>query len=71
MPQPFLLASADSPLLGGLESLRNATPARREQLKRLGISTIADLLLHLPRSYEDLTAVRFVIPVAYRKKKKE
>jgi ATP-dependent DNA helicase RecG len=34
------------------------TPARAEKLRRLGIETVADLLWHLPRSYEDLTDVR-------------
>jgi ATP-dependent DNA helicase RecG len=60
MPQPFLLASPDSPLLGNVQTLRGASPARRDQLKRLGITTIIDLLLHLPRAYEDLSAVRTI-----------
>jgi len=60
MPQPFLLVPADSPLLGDLQTLRGASPARREQLQRLGITTIVDLLLHLPRAYEDLSTVRTI-----------
>jgi ATP-dependent DNA helicase RecG len=60
MPHAFLLSPPDSPLLGDLHALKGATPARREQLDRLGIATIADLLLHLPRAYEDLSAVRTI-----------
>ncbi|HYV36996.1 MAG TPA: ATP-dependent DNA helicase RecG [Gemmataceae bacterium] len=60
MPQPFLLAAADSPLLGNLQVLKAGTPTRREQLQRLGITTVADLLLHLPRTYEDLSAIRTI-----------
>ena len=60
MPHPFLLTPADSPLLGDLQTIRGLSPARREQLQRLGIATIADLLLHLPRGYEDLRAVRTI-----------
>jgi ATP-dependent DNA helicase RecG len=54
---PHLLLPDDSPLLQGVHSLKGVFPARREQLQRLGILTIADLLLHLPRTYEDLSAV--------------
>jgi ATP-dependent DNA helicase RecG len=60
MPHPLLLLPADSPLLQGVHTLKGVGPARREQLQRLGILTIADLLLHLPRSYEDLSAVRAI-----------
>jgi ATP-dependent DNA helicase RecG len=60
MPQPYLLVPPESPLLGDLQVLRSATPARRDQLQRLGITTIADLLLHLPRGYEDLSTVRTI-----------
>jgi ATP-dependent DNA helicase RecG len=38
--------------------LKGVGPARAELLRRLGIETIADLLFHFPRSYEDLTDVR-------------
>jgi ATP-dependent DNA helicase RecG len=58
MPHPFLLLPSDSPLLEGVHTLKGVGPARREQLQRLGILSIADLLLHLPRSYEDLSTVR-------------
>jgi ATP-dependent DNA helicase RecG len=53
----YLLLPADSPLLQGVHTLKGVGPARREQLQRLGILTIADLLLHMPRSFEDLSAV--------------
>src|SRR5262245_3511187 len=59
MPVPFLLLAADSPLRG-LQGLKGLTPMRREQLKRLGIESIVDLLLHLPRAYEDLSAIRTI-----------
>ena len=58
MPYPFFLLPANSPLLESVHTLKGVGPARREQLQRLGILTIADLLLHLPRSYEDLSTVR-------------
>src|SRR4051794_26221465 len=38
--------------------LRGVTPGRQDQLARLGIMTVADLLGHFPRSYEDLTDIR-------------
>jgi ATP-dependent DNA helicase RecG len=41
-----------------LDRLPGVTPTRRELLGRLGLRTVGDLLLHLPRSYEDLTDVR-------------
>jgi ATP-dependent DNA helicase RecG len=49
---------ADDPLARGLNTLPGATPARLELLARLGLHTIGDLLLHFPRSYEDLTDLR-------------
>jgi ATP-dependent DNA helicase RecG len=60
MSHPHLLLPADSPLLAGVHTLKNVGPARREQLNRLGILTIADLLLHVPRTYEDLSAVQTI-----------
>ncbi len=38
--------------------LRGVPTARQEQLRRLKLETIGDLLFHFPRSYEDLTDVR-------------
>ncbi len=51
--------SAD-PLTQSVQYLSGVGPARLEQLRRLGIETVGDLLFHLPRSYEDLTDVRRV-----------
>jgi ATP-dependent DNA helicase RecG len=48
-------ALKDDPLSQGVQCLRGATPLRLEQLQRLGIQTIGELLFHFPRSYEDLT----------------
>jgi ATP-dependent DNA helicase RecG len=49
---------ADDPLGQPVQFLKGVGPARADQLKRLGIATVRDLLYHLPRSYEDLTDVR-------------
>jgi ATP-dependent DNA helicase RecG len=48
----------DDPLPIGLEELPGTSPERRELLARLGVRTIGDLLLHFPRSYEDLGDIR-------------
>jgi ATP-dependent DNA helicase RecG len=42
----------------GLQTLRGVTPTRLEQLRRLHLATVGDLLFHFPRAYEDLTDVR-------------
>jgi ATP-dependent DNA helicase RecG len=42
-------------------SIHGAGPALAERLARLGVSTVRDLLLFLPRGYEDRTAV---VPLA-------
>ncbi|HEY9595486.1 MAG TPA: ATP-dependent DNA helicase RecG [Spirochaetia bacterium] len=44
-----------------ITSLRGIGPAMAERLSRLGVVTLADLLLFLPRGYEDRTAV---VPLA-------
>jgi ATP-dependent DNA helicase RecG len=41
-----------------VQCLKGVTPARLEQLGRLGLRTVRDLLFHFPRSYEDLSDVR-------------
>jgi ATP-dependent DNA helicase RecG len=41
-----------------VQYLKGVGPARADLLRRLGIETIANLLFHFPRSYEDLTDVR-------------
>ncbi len=46
---------ASDPLSQGVSSLRGVSPARREQLERLGLRTVGDLLFHFPHRYEDLT----------------
>jgi ATP-dependent DNA helicase RecG len=46
------------PLRQSVTIVPGVSPARAEQLRRLGIETVGDLLWHLPRSYEDLTDVR-------------
>lgn len=43
-----------------VRSLKGVTPARLDQLGRLGLHTVRDLLFHFPRSYEDLTDVRAI-----------
>ncbi|HZU34432.1 MAG TPA: ATP-dependent DNA helicase RecG [Gemmataceae bacterium] len=49
------------PLRQSAQFLKGVGPARFELLRRLGLETIEDLLLHFPRSYENLSDVR---PVA-------
>jgi ATP-dependent DNA helicase RecG len=41
-----------------VQFLKGVGPARSEQLQRLGIHTVKDLLFHFPRHYEDLSDVR-------------
>jgi ATP-dependent DNA helicase RecG len=54
---PLPPTTAD-PLRQPVASLPGATPARLEQLRRLGLETVGDLLFHFPRAYEDLTDLR-------------
>src|SRR5260370_18734381 len=58
------MTEADNPLLHHLESLKGVTPPRLEQLRRLGLQTVRDLLFHFPRSYEDLTDFRPIAKLA-------
>ncbi len=51
-------AESPSPLRQPLRELRGLSDARLEQLRRLGVLTVGDLLFHFPRHYEDLTDVR-------------
>ncbi|HEV3137754.1 MAG TPA: ATP-dependent DNA helicase RecG, partial [Pirellulales bacterium] len=44
--------------------LKGVGPVRFEQLRRLGIETIGDLLFHFPRGYQDLTDVRPIANLA-------
>jgi ATP-dependent DNA helicase RecG len=48
----------ENPLQQSAQFLRGVGPTRYELLQRLHIETIADLLFHFPRSYEDLTDIR-------------
>jgi ATP-dependent DNA helicase RecG len=50
--------SADDFLRQGVQALKGVTPARLDQLGRLGLRTVGDLLFHFPRTYEDLTDLR-------------
>src|SRR5437773_10066218 len=52
------MGKADDPLQQSIESLPGVTPPRLEQLRRLGLQGVRDLLFHFPRSYEDLTDFR-------------
>jgi ATP-dependent DNA helicase RecG len=47
-----------------VQCLKGVTPARLEQLGRLGLHTVRDLLFHFPRSYEDLTDLRPITGLA-------
>jgi ATP-dependent DNA helicase RecG len=48
----------DASLRQPLDGLKGVSPARLDQLHRLGLQTVGDLLFHFPRGYEDLTDVR-------------
>lgn len=55
------VASTTNPVSALLQSLRDyrgVSVSRAEQLERLGITTIWDLLHHFPRHYDDLSDVR-------------
>jgi ATP-dependent DNA helicase RecG len=54
VPHP---SNSDS-LRQGVHTLRGVGELRLEQLHRLGILTVGDLLFHFPRAYEDLTDYR-------------
>ncbi len=58
MPADHPTAGLASPLDQSTQALKGVSPARFEQLRRLGLVTVRDLLFHFPRSYEDLTDVR-------------
>src|SRR5262249_43233895 len=56
---PVPPAAAD-PLRQPVHCLPGVTPARLEQLRRLGLATVGDVLFHFPRAYEDLTDLRAI-----------
>lgn len=47
-------------LTDGIESIKGIGAARREQLSKLGITTVEELLCYMPRTYRDLTDLRTV-----------
>jgi ATP-dependent DNA helicase RecG len=53
-------SSESNPLCQGVHTLRGVGELRLEQLQRLGILTVGDLLFHFPRAYEDLTDYRAI-----------
>jgi ATP-dependent DNA helicase RecG len=58
------LVDQAEPLKLHVQYLKGVGPARADLLRRLGIATIADVLFHFPRSYEDLTDVRSISGVS-------
>jgi ATP-dependent DNA helicase RecG len=56
-----LLPITNDPLKQGIQYVQKLSPTRLEQLRRLGIETVGDLLFHFPRTYEDLTDVRPIL----------
>jgi ATP-dependent DNA helicase RecG len=58
---------ADDALRQSAEVLKGVGPARLEQLRRLGIETVGDLLCHFPRAYDDLSDVRSIAELTANK----
>jgi ATP-dependent DNA helicase RecG len=52
------ISDSQKPLRESAQYLKGVGPARMEKLRKLGIETVEDLLLHFPRSYEDFTDIR-------------
>src|SRR5260221_4243626 len=52
--------SSASPLNETIQFLKGVGSARAELLGKLDVRTVGDLLLHFPRSYDDLSDVRRV-----------
>src|SRR3954468_18505780 len=52
--------STTTPLQERVQFLKGVGSARAELLARLGVHTVGDLVLHFPRSYDDLSDVRRV-----------
>lgn len=55
-PTPSAAEKLDAPVT----SLRGVGPARSEQLARLGIETVWDLIWHLPSRYDDFSRLRTI-----------
>ncbi len=52
-PQPKAKASEGKGLTASIQTLPGVGPARAEQMARLGVETIRDLIYHFPRRYDD------------------
>ncbi len=50
-----------------VQYVKGVGPARARQLARLGISTVADLLFHIPRRYEDRSNLTLIWNLAHGK----
>ena len=55
-PPPSAAEKLDAPVT----SLRGVGPARAEQLARLGVETVWDLIWHLPSRYDDFSRLRTI-----------
>ncbi len=55
-PSPSAAEKLDAPVT----SLRGVGPARAEQLARLGVETVWDLIWHLPSRYDDFSRLRTI-----------
>jgi ATP-dependent DNA helicase RecG len=56
-PPPSAAEKLDAPVT----SLRGVGPARAEQLARLGVETVWDLIWHLPSRYDDFSRLRTIV----------
>jgi ATP-dependent DNA helicase RecG len=52
------------PLRQPVQFVKGVGPVRSEQLRRLGIETVGDLLFHFPRQYDDLSDIRPIAALA-------
>ncbi|MDR5703615.1 MAG: hypothetical protein QN198_08425 [Armatimonadota bacterium] len=59
--------SDKDPLRLPVQYVKGVGPARARQLARLGISTVADLLFHIPRRYEDRSNLTLIWNLAHGK----
>ena len=58
MPDNRPITTPPEPLKQSLDDWKGVAPSRLDQLHRLGLHTVGDLLFHFPRAYEDLTDIR-------------
>jgi ATP-dependent DNA helicase RecG len=63
-PRPELSAEEAADHLHGLSApvtvIKGIGDGMAERLERLGISTVADMLMHLPRRYDDYTQLKYI-----------